>query len=155
MRIDRVILMVALIGAAAAGLGAATFRSDYPRRHFNAGDYNPWNVITNAPPNAEVRVPARYIRDIPERITALTVLTNELTNGQIYLQGQVQYWRAKFDDSDLARQAAERRAARLDALRDYLIEKRDAAVLATTKALYQAIIDKLDEQDDDAAEVTE
>lgn len=39
---------------------------------------------------------------------------------------------------------AEARAARLDALRDYLVEQRDKAALPTTKAIYQALIDKID-----------
>ena len=42
--------------------------------------------------------------------------------------------------------SAEARAARLDRLRDWLIEQRDKAVLPTTKAIYQAIIDKIDEK---------
>ena len=40
--------------------------------------------------------------------------------------------------------SAEARAARLDALRAHLVEKRDAAALATTKAIYQALIDRVD-----------
>jgi len=39
---------------------------------------------------------------------------------------------------------AEKRAARLDTLRAYLVEQRDKAVLPTTKAIYQAIIDLID-----------
>lgn len=42
--------------------------------------------------------------------------------------------------------SAEARAARLDRLRDWLAEQRDKALLPTTKAIYQAIIDKLDER---------
>ena len=44
------------------------------------------------------------------------------------------------------RKAAEARAARLDALRSWLVELRDKAILSTTKAIYQAIIDKIDEK---------
>ena len=39
---------------------------------------------------------------------------------------------------------AETRAARLDAFRAHLVEKRDAAPLQTTKAIYQALIDRID-----------
>ena len=39
---------------------------------------------------------------------------------------------------------AEARAARLDALRSYLVEQRDKAALPTTKAIYQALIDRID-----------
>ena len=42
--------------------------------------------------------------------------------------------------------SAEARAERLDRLRDWLVEQRDKALLPTTKAIYQAIIDKLDER---------
>ena len=38
------------------------------------------------------------------------------------------------------------RAARLDAFRSWLVDLRDKAALPATKAIYQAIIDKLDEQ---------
>ena len=51
--------------------------------------------------------------------------------------------------AEVLRAAAEERAekaeARTAALREYLVTKRDEAKLATTKAIYQAIIDKLDE----------
>ncbi len=42
--------------------------------------------------------------------------------------------------------SAEARAARLDRLRAWLVEQRDKAVLPTTKAIYQAIIDRIDEK---------
>ena len=42
--------------------------------------------------------------------------------------------------------SAEARAARLDRLRNWLIEQRDKALLPTTKAIYQAIIDRIDEK---------
>ena len=42
--------------------------------------------------------------------------------------------------------SAEARAERLDRLRAWLVEQRDKSLLPTTKAIYQAIIDKLDER---------
>lgn len=42
--------------------------------------------------------------------------------------------------------SAEARAERLDRLRDWLVEQRDKAPLQTVKAIYQAIINKLDER---------
>lgn len=42
--------------------------------------------------------------------------------------------------------SAEARAARLDRLRDWLVDQRDKALLPTTKAIYQAIIDRIDEK---------
>lgn len=41
---------------------------------------------------------------------------------------------------------AEARAARLGSLRDYLVELRDKAPLLTTKSIYQALIDRIDER---------
>lgn len=42
--------------------------------------------------------------------------------------------------------SAEARAARLDRLRDWLVEQRDKSPLQTVKAIYQAIINKIDEK---------
>lgn len=48
--------------------------------------------------------------------------------------------------AEAAEKVAEARAARLDALREYLVEQRDKAVLPSTKAIYQVLIDKIDEK---------
>ena len=48
--------------------------------------------------------------------------------------------------AEAAERVAEARAARLDALREYLVEQRDKAILPSTKAIYQALIDKIDEK---------
>lgn len=48
--------------------------------------------------------------------------------------------------AEAAQKIADARAARLDALREYLVEQRDKAVLPSTKAIYQALIDKIDEK---------
>ena len=42
--------------------------------------------------------------------------------------------------------SAEARAERLDRLRDWLVDQRDKSLLPTTKAIYQAIIDRIDER---------
>lgn len=42
--------------------------------------------------------------------------------------------------------SAEARAARAERLKEWLAEQRDKALLPTTKAIYQAIIDKMEEQ---------
>ena len=42
--------------------------------------------------------------------------------------------------------SAEARAERLDRLRNWLVEQRDKVLLPTTKAIYQAIIDRIDER---------
>ena len=81
---------------------------------------NAW--AENAKTNIELRVDAEYKRDLAEKAAAA---------------------------AEVLRAAAEERAekaeARTAALREYLVTKRDEAKLATTKAIYQAIIDKLDE----------
>ena len=48
--------------------------------------------------------------------------------------------------AEAAEKVAEARAARLDALREYLVEQRDKAILPSTKAIYQVLIDKIDEK---------
>lgn len=48
--------------------------------------------------------------------------------------------------AEAAERVAEARAARLDVLREYLVEQRDKAILPSTKAIYQALIDKIDEK---------
>ena len=62
-------------------------------------------------------------------------------------------WRPDFDSlngrvAELLERAtsAEARAERLDRLRDWLVEQRDKAPWQTVKAIYQAIINKLDER---------
>lgn len=75
------------------------------------------------------------------------VVTNVLHS----IQGAVQDNPLQGKIAELLERAtsAEARAARLDALRSWLIEQRDKAVLPTTKALYQAIIDRIDERLED------
>ena len=75
------------------------------------------------------------------------VVTNVLHN----IQGTVQNNPLQGRIAELLERAtsAEARAARLDALRSWLIEQRDKALLPTTKAIYQAIIDRIDEKLED------
>lgn len=72
------------------------------------------------------------------------VVTNVLHS----IQGEIQNNPLQVRIAELLERAtsAEARAARLDKLRTWLVEQRDKAVLPTTKALYQAIIDKIDER---------
>lgn len=71
-----------------------------------------------------------------------------VTNVLHQIQGAVQNNPLQGRIEELLERAtsAEARAARLDRLRDWLIEQRDKAVLPTTKAIYQAIIDKINEK---------
>lgn len=75
------------------------------------------------------------------------VVTNVLHN----IQGTVQNNPLQGRIAELLERAtsAEARAARLDRLRTWLVEQRDKAVLPTTKAIYQAIIDRIDEKLED------
>ena len=79
------------------------------------------------------------------------VVTNVLYNiaGAVQsnpLQGRIAELTAQYNAAIKRATSAEARAARLDALKAWLIEQRDKAVLPTTKAIYQAIIDKIDEK---------
>lgn len=79
------------------------------------------------------------------------VVTNVLHNiaGAVQdnpLQGRIAELTAQYQTAIERATSAEARAARLDALRSWLVEQRDKAVLPTTKAIYQAIIDKIDEK---------
>ena len=114
------------------------------------------HIVASAPISAQVTVPRRYVVGKDESIANLTSLTNALTNGQILLQARLkeaqEAYAAVLEDYEQAqilidqwRTAYDREAARLDALRTWLVERRDAATLPTTKALYQAIIDRIDE----------
>ena len=62
------------------------------------------------------------------------------------LQGRIAELTAQYAEAIERATSAEARAARLDALRSWLVELRDKAILSTTKAIYQAIIDKIDEK---------
>lgn len=75
------------------------------------------------------------------------VVTNVLRS----IQGAVQNNPLQGRIAELLERAtsAEARAARLDRLRAWLVEQRDKAVLPTTKAIYQAIIDRIDEKLED------
>ena len=83
---------------------------------------NAW--AENAKTNIELRVDAEAKRDLAEKAKAAAEAIAAAAE--------------KERDKALARHAA---------IRKWLVEKRDEAKLATTKALYQAIIDKLDSLD--------
>ena len=75
---------------------------------------------------------------------APSVVTNILheISGRVQdnpLQALVERWRERAT-------SAEARAERLDRLREWLVEQRDKSLLPTTKAIYQAIIDRIDER---------
>lgn len=80
-----------------------------------------------------------------------SVVTNVLHNiaGTIQnnpLQGRIAELTAQYRAAIERATSAEARAARLDALKTWLEEQRDKSPLQTVKAIYQAIIDKLDER---------
>lgn len=61
------------------------------------------------------------------------------------LQARIAELTTQYQSAIARATSAEARAARMDALKTWLIEQRDKAALPTTKALYQAIIDKLED----------
>jgi hypothetical protein len=60
------------------------------------------------------------------------------------LQGRIAELTAQYGAAVERATSAEARAARLNSLKAWLVEQRDRAVLSTTKAIYQAIIDRLE-----------
>ena len=60
------------------------------------------------------------------------------------LQGRIAELTAQYSAAIERATSAEARAERLDRLRDWLVEQRDKALLPTTKAIYQAILDRLE-----------
>lgn len=53
-------------------------------------------------------------------------------------------WKTQWQSATNRAEIAEARAARADAARAWLVSQRDKATLPSTKAIYQAIIDRLD-----------
>lgn len=62
------------------------------------------------------------------------------------LQGRIAELTAQYQAAIERATSAEARAARLDALRAWLVEQRDKTPLQTMKAIYQAIIDRIDQK---------
>ena len=123
-----------LIGIA---LQCALVMAFTPVRRLDPSLYDPETTITNAPDSAQIVLSAKYVKGRQEVIDALR-------NGQIILQDELAQALASLASWRERAEAAETRAARLDALRTWLEEQRDAAVLPSTKAIYQAIIDRID-----------
>lgn len=79
------------------------------------------------------------------------VVTNVLQNiqGAVQenpLQGRIEELQGRVAELVERATSAEARAARLNALKTWLEEQRDKSPLQTVKAIYQAIIDKIDEK---------
>lgn len=92
-----------------------------------------------------------WYRDGKPDTKAPAVVTNVLhqIQGAVQsnpLQGRIAELTAQYAEAIERATSAEARAARLDRLRDWLIEQRDKSPLQTVKAIYQAIIDKIDEK---------
>ena len=54
-------------------------------------------------------------------------------------------WQDRWSQATNRADSAEAKVARMEAFKAWLVEQRDKAALPTTKALYQAIIDKLED----------
>lgn len=88
------------------------------------------------------------LHDATETLTAsnttLTRIAKEWQSASAEWQATANAWRDQFASATNLTALAEARAARADALKAWLVEQRDKAVLSTTKAIYQAIIDRLE-----------
>ncbi len=135
------------------------------RRVTELKEQDPAAIIARAPESAQVTLPVRYYRGQEAEIGSLESITNALTLGQLMLQRELReagalytiatndlasarserdWYHAEYDRASAAAAAAEARAARLDALREWLIARRDAVPLSPTKVIYQDIIDRID-----------
>lgn len=93
-----------------------------------------------------VRDAERRVRNWAEAYDSATNAFNSATNYIAELQVGYSAATNRAAIAEAAERVAEARAARLDALREYLVEQRDKAVLPSTKAIYQVLIDKIDEK---------
>lgn len=93
-----------------------------------------------------VRDAERRVKNWAEAYDSATNAFNSATNYIAELQVGYSAATNRAAIAEAAEKVAEARAARLDALREYLVEQRDKAVLPSTKAIYQVLIDKIDEK---------
>ena len=77
-------------------------------------------------------------------IRRLDALASNFSNAWEYAESEASAFSNRWNVAEARAALAEKRAERLDALRTYLVEQRDKAVLPTTKAIYQALIDMID-----------
>ena len=105
---------------------------------------------------------ARVLLDLDGKVTELRSVSNTLARAARTWEGMYDRklgryvsatnelralnvrWTELYSVATNSAAAAERRAARADAAKEWLIEQRDKAILPSTKAIYQAIIDKLE-----------
>ena len=90
-----------------------------------------------------------WYRDGKPDTKAPAVVTNYLhaivgEEQKNHLQERLAELRTAYASATNSLFTAQARAARLDALRAYLVEQRDKVTLQTTKAIYQALIDRID-----------
>jgi len=77
-------------------------------------------------------------------IRRLDALASNFSNAWEYAESEASAFSNRWNVAEARAAVAEKRAERLDALRTYLVEQRDKAVLPSTKAIYQALIDRID-----------
>jgi hypothetical protein len=82
-----------------------------------------------------------YTRDSETWRTKYDSLTNEIHEVRSHLEDLGKAHREATD----ALVATQQKAERLDAVREFLVSLRDKSLLPTTKAIYNSIIDKIDE----------
>lgn len=109
------------------------------------------SVITNTLKSISGVVQNNPLRDrvdiLSGKITNLTAQVSSLNLQVTDLNAQVTNLNIIAAAAEARASIAEARAERADRLRSWLIEQRDKSPLQTVKAIYQAIIDKLDEDE--------
>ena len=89
------------------------------------------------------------LHDATETLTAsnatLARVAGEWQSASAEWQATANAWREQYANATNRTAIAEAKVARMEAFKAWLVEQRDKAALPTTKALYQAIIDKLED----------
>ena len=150
-----------ILGVALSGTAAASATRVRPLSELKEQD--PEAVVAAAPESAQVTLPVRYCRGKNAKIGELQEYAEALLNGQLVLQKQLKdmtlMYTAATNDLEAvtisrdewqtaatnAAARVERVTAALDERRAEYVAKRDDAVMPTTKAIYQAFIDAIDD----------
>lgn len=114
---------------------------------FKYAKFYPLNIIsigksdTMSTLNFALDSPQKALEKITKEFDQLSIDFKNVNN--LYTQLQENYVSLKdsFDILEIQYETAEEKAERLGIIKTYLEQKRDEAVLQTTKAIYQAILD--------------
>ena len=95
--------------------------------------------------NSLCRAARKYESALSSMERRYATATNAIAQVTAQLSEREAFWSAQYATATNATASAEARAARADALKTWLEEQRDKAALPTTKAIYKAILNKLEE----------